>query len=102
MADVLESPLASVPCRHHRDGHEACYGHIRGSAYLANAPSGVRAGATTALGPSHDSEFHVRRHSSVYTVLFGWQHLSPTGRVVLHLELELKGGMLRIRTPSMN
>ena len=43
-----------------------------------------------ANGPG--SRSHGLRHSGVCTILFAWQHQSPSGLVVLHLELELKPG----------
>jgi len=36
------------------------------------------------------SRSHVRRHSGVCMIWFAWQHQSPSGLEVLHLELELK------------
>ena len=33
------------------------------------------------------------QHSSACSILLAWQHRSPLGPVVLHLELELKGGI---------
>jgi len=41
-------------------------------------------------GPGPGSRVHVLRHSCVCRISFAWQHRSPSGLEVLHLELELK------------
>ena len=41
-------------------------------------------------GPAPGLRFHVLRHSCVDRISLAWQHRSPSGPVVLHLELELK------------
>ncbi len=46
--------------------------------------------ATNSRGLAPDSRSHVLRHSYVGSNLFAWQHHSPLGREVLHLELELR------------
>ena len=67
-----------------------CCGSTRGSRcwglVLIPSPSS----ATIGPGSGPDSESHGLRHSCVDRVSLTRQHLSPSGLVVLHLELELK------------
>jgi hypothetical protein len=41
------------------------------------------------------AQAHGLRHSYVYRISFAWQHRSPSGREVLHLELELKPQLVK-------
>ena len=90
VVDVRGRRPASVPCRCDRGALAWCCGSTRGSRcwglVLIPSPSS----ATIGPGSGPDSESHGLRHSCVDRVSLTWQHLSPSGLVVLHLELELK------------
>ena len=82
--------LACVPCRPDRVGRASRCGPTRGSRCWALAPTPSPSFATNGRGPDPNSRFHALRHSCVDRISFSWQHRSPSGREVLHLELELK------------
>ena len=69
---------------------------VRDSRCWARVPTPWPSPASKSLGTGPSSGSHVLRHSCAYRISFAWQHRSPTGRVVLHLELELKEELLRI------
>ena len=79
-----------APCKPDRGGPAWCCGPTHGSQCWALASTPSPSSATNDRGPAPDSRFHVLRHSSVERISFAWQHRSPSGREVLHLELELR------------
>ena len=90
-ADGLEPTPGRAPCRLDTDLAPRC-GPTHGSRCWALASTPSPSSATTGRGPGPDSRFHVLRHSCVDRISYTWQHRSPSGPVVLHLELELKPG----------
>ena len=96
-ADGPERPPASVPCRHDRVGPSSRCGPTRGSGCWALASTPSPSSATNGRGPGPGSRFHVLRHSGVCRISFAWQHRSPSGLEVLHLELELKMVKAKLR-----
>ena len=71
-------------------GRSSRCGRTRGSRCWALAPTPSPSSAANGRGPGPDSRSHVLRHSSVCRISLAWQHRSPSGLAVLHLELELK------------
>ena len=90
VADGLGRLPAIERCSHARDGPASCYGRIRGTGCWALGPRLAPARVATRLGPDPDSRSHGLPHSSVCNISFAWEHRSPSGPVVLHLELEFK------------
>ena len=89
-ADGLGWLPAIERCRHDRDGPASCYARIRGTGCWALGPRPAR--VATRLGSGPDSSFHGLQHSSVCSIVLSWQHPSPSGPLVVYLELELKQG----------
>ena len=83
------SPPGAAPCRPGRGGPARC-ARIRGSRCWARVPTPAPSFVTTGLGPAQDSGSHVPRYSCAHSIVLAWQHRSPSGPAVLHLELELK------------
>ena len=54
------------------------------------APTLTPVSSTNGRRPGSGSRSHGLLHSSVCSIVLTWQHLSPSGPLVLHLELELK------------
>ena len=92
----LELPPDAAPYRRDTSGPARC-ARIRGSRCWGPAPTPSPSSATTGLGPVPGSAFHVRRYSGAYSISWTWQHRSPSGPAVLHLELELKMSFPRKR-----
>ena len=65
-------------------------GSARGSRCWGPAPTPSPSSAANGRGPGPGSRSHGLQHSCVDRISLTWQHLSPSGPVVLHLELELK------------
>ena len=101
VADRPGLPPVSAPCRPDRVGPASWCGHIHGSGCGGLGPRSALACVVTGPGRGPDSWLHVRQHSSVSSCLFAWQHLSPSGPVVLHLELELKLNNFSFTTREM-
>ena len=83
-------PPGPALCRPDTVGLGSCCGHIPSSVCSARGPTLRPSSAANDPGPIPGSRFHVRRHSGDGMISFAWQHHSPSGRAVLHLELELK------------
>ena len=90
VADGLGRSPGCVPCRPDRVGPASCCGPTRGSRCWGLAPTPWPSSAANGRGPGPGSRSHVLRHSCVYRISLAWQHRSPSGLAVLHLELELK------------
>ena len=89
-ADAPGPPPDTVPCRPDTAESRVCCAYVLGSRCWARSPTLWPSLATKSLEPGPRSGFHVLRHSYAYSHVWTWQHRSPTGCVVLHLELELK------------
>ena len=89
-ADGLGWPPGFERCRHDRDGPASSCGRIRGSGCWAPGPRPAPARAAMLTGSDPDSRSHGLPHSSVCSLCLLWQHRSPSGPVVLHLDLELQ------------
>jgi len=64
------------------------------------APTPTPSSSANGRGPDPGSRSHVLQHSCVYRISLAWQHRSPSGLEVLHLELELKNqdvALIRLR-----
>jgi hypothetical protein len=91
--DGPERPPDAAPCRPDRGG-PARGARCRGSRGWVRGPIPSPSSAMTGPGPVPDSGSHVLQCSGVYSRSFAWQHHSPSGPAVSHLELELKGPFL--------
>ncbi len=107
VADGLGLSSASVPRRPDRKRASRCR-QARGSRCWALMATPKPLPTTNGHVRGPDSRFHVLRHSCVDRISFAWQHPSPSGREVLHLELELSSycqehgrakTMTNLRTP---
>ncbi len=83
-------PLESVPYWHERAGLASCYGRIPGSGCWGHGPTPGRSSGETGPERGRGSASLVLQDSNAYSKSWSWQHLSPFGPAVLHLELELK------------
>lgn len=90
VGDGLEWLGGSSRYRSDRDGLVSYYGPTRGSRGSGYVPRSALSFGATGPGSGQDSRSHVLRHSGVGMIPFAWQHRSPSGLEVLHLELELK------------
>jgi hypothetical protein len=90
VADGLGRSPTCAPCRHDRGGPAWCYEPPRGSWCWGLAPTLWPSSAANGHGPGPNSMSHGLPHSCVDRLSLTWQHRSPSGPVVLHLELELK------------
>ena len=101
-ANRLVEQLAKIdpqPCRPDTGGPSSCCAPTRGSRCWARVPRPWPSLVANGLGRARGSGFHVLCHSCVGRILFAWQHRSPSGLVVLHLELELKRPFLQPTQP---
>ena len=91
--EFARSP-ASVPGWHDTGGPASRCAPTRGARCWARDPRPWPSRVANSLGRARGSGFHVLRHSCVCRISFAWQHRSPFGLVVVHLELELKVGFI--------
>ena len=89
-ADGLGRRPVSAPYRRDTVGLSPCCGPTRGSRYWERVPTRSPSPGVNGRGSGPGSRSHGLQHSSVCNILLSWQHLSPSGLAVLHLELELK------------
>ena len=57
---------------------------------LGARPNTLASSGANGHGPGPRSTSHGLRHSCVDRISLAWQHRSPSGPAVVHLELELK------------
>ena len=79
-----------APCRPDRVDLACGCGPTRGSRCWGLVLIPPPSSATIGRGSAPDSRSHGLCHSSVCSIVLTWQHLSPSGLTVLHLELGLK------------
>jgi hypothetical protein len=89
VADGPEPTPGCAPCKPDRVPPSRC-GPAHGSRCWALASTPSPSSVENGRGPATGLRFHVLRHSCVDRISFAWQHRSPSGREVLHLDLELK------------
>ncbi len=90
--DAVDGPAPMprcAPCKPDTDLAPRC-GPTRGSRCRGPAPIPTPSSVANGHGPAPGLRFHVLRHSCVDRISVAWQHRSPSGPEVLHLELELK------------
>lgn len=90
VGDGLGWLRGSARYRSDRDGLVSYYGPPCGSRGSGHVPRSALSFGATDPGSGQDSRSHVLRHSGVGTIPFAWQHRSPSGLEMLHLELDLK------------
>jgi hypothetical protein len=90
VGEGLGPSRGSAPCRRERERRESCFGLPRDSGCLGGRPRSGPSRGANARGSGPDSRSHGLPQLLVDTISCAWQHHSPSGLAVLHLELELK------------